>query len=251
CARDRNNEVYRLWLARVLVYDPKTRMEGFQLLESLHDPGAVEQARTEWRQALVWEKENPAVLASLDAYLQRYPDQELQNIQKSLREKQEHTEEVASKEQGFQALRKNQAETAVAAYLEALTIQPEDTQAKLGIAQAKVPEKKLPNAEAQFQQVLNQSPNNTDAIVGLAFIRLDERKFDDAVNLFDKARRLVPNRPDVEQGYRNAKFWALMQQGATALDQNRTDAAIADYQQALTLKPGAADALHGLAGATE
>src|SRR5207237_2491003 len=141
--------------------------------------------------------------------------------------------------------------TAVAAYLEALTLHPEDKQAKIGIAQAKVQEKKLPDAEAQFQQVLNQSPNNSDAIVGLAFIRLDERKFDDAVNLFDKARRLVPNRPDVEQGYRNAKFWALMQQGATALDQNRTDAAIADYQQALTLKPGAADALHGLAGATE
>jgi len=330
CARDRNNEVYRLWLARVLVYDPKTRMEGFQLLESLHDPGAVEQARTEWRQALVWEKENPAVLASLDAYLQRYPDQELQNIQKSLREKQEHAEEEASKEHGFQALRnkdmgmaeakfadvlrrspndanaiagmafvrlnqkrfdeavtlfdrartlapkradlregyetakfwslmqqgstalrQNQSETAIAAYQEALTLHPEDTQAKLGIAQAKVQEKKLPDAEAQFQQVLGQSPNNTDAIAGLAFIRLDEKKFDDAVSLFDKARRLVPNRTDVEQGYRNAKFWALMQQGATALAQNRTDAAIADYQQALTLKPGAPDALHGLAGATE
>jgi cellulose synthase operon protein C len=330
CARDRNNEVYRLWLARVLVYDPKTRMEGFQLLESLHDPGAVEQARTEWRQALLWEKENPAVLASLDAYLQRYPDQELQNIQTSLRQKQEHAEEEASKEHGFQALRnkdmgmaeakfadalrrspndanaiagmafvrlnqkrfdeavnlfdrartlapkradlregyetakfwslmqqgstalrQNQSESAIAAYQEALTLHPEDTQAKLGIAQAKVQEKKLPDAEAQFQQVLNQSPNNTDAIVGLAFIRLDEKKFDDAVNLFDRARRLVPNRPDVEQGYRNAKFWALMQQGATALDQNRTDAAIAVYQQALTLKPGAPDALHGLAGATE
>src|SRR5205823_8250882 len=102
-------------------------------------------------------------------------------------------------QQGSTALRQNQSETAIAAYQEALTLHPEDTQAKLGIAQAKVQEKKLPDAEAQFQQVLNQSPNNTDAIVGLAFIRLDERKFDDAVNLFDKACRLVPNRPDVER----------------------------------------------------
>jgi Tfp pilus assembly protein PilF len=330
CARDRNNEVYRLWLARVLVYDPKTRMEGFQLLQSLHDPGAVEQARTEWRQALLWEKENPAALAALDAYLQRYPDQELQNIQTSLRAKQEHAEEEANKEGGFQALRskdmgtaeakfadvlrrspndanaiaglafvrlnqkrfdeaaalfdrartlapkrtdvregyetakfwslmqqgstalqQNQPEAAIMAYQEALALHPQDTQAKLGIAQAKVREKNLPDAEAQFQQVLSQSPNNTDAIAGLAFIRLDEKKFDDAVNLFDRARRLVPNRTDVEQGYRNAKFWALMQQGATALNQNRADGAIADYQQALALKPGATDALHGLAGATE
>ena len=129
CARDRNNEVYRLWLARVLVYDPKTRMEGFQLLESLHDPGAVEQARTEWRQALVWEKENPAVLASLDAYLQRYPDQELQNIQKSLREKQEHAEEEASKEHGFQALRNKDMGMAEAKFADVLRRSPNDANA--------------------------------------------------------------------------------------------------------------------------
>src|SRR5438552_846803 len=217
CARDRNNEVYRLWLARVLVYDPKTRMEGFQLLESLHDPGAVEQARTEWRQALVWEKENPAVLASLDAYLQRYPDQELQNIQKSLREKQEHAEEEASKEHGFQALRN----------------------------------KDMGMAEAKFADVLRRSPNDANAIAGMAFVRLNQKRFDEAVTLFDRARTLAPKRADLREGYETAKFWSLMQQGATALDQNRTDAAIADYQQALTLKPGAADALHGLAGATE
>src|SRR5204862_83560 len=75
---------------RVLIYDPKTRMEGLQLLESLRDPGAVEQARTEWRQALLWEKENPDVLASVNSYLQRYPDQELQGVQKLLKEKQEN-----------------------------------------------------------------------------------------------------------------------------------------------------------------
>src|SRR5437870_4047717 len=217
CARDRNNEMYRLWLTRVLVYDPKTRMEGFQLLESLHDPGAVEQARTEWRQALLWEKENPAVLASLDAYLQRYPDQELQNIQKSLREKQEHAEEEASKEHGFQALRN----------------------------------KDMGMAEAKFADVLRRSPNDANAIAGMAFVRLNQKRFDEAVTLFDRARTLAPKRADLREGYENAKFWSLMQQGATALDQNRTDAAIADYQQALTLKPGAPDALHGLAGATE
>src|SRR6266700_8206321 len=98
CAGDPGNEIYRLWLARALVYDPKTRMEGMQKLESLRDPGAVEQARTEWRQALMWEKENPAALASVNAYLRRYPDQELQGIQKALQDKQEHMAEEASKD---------------------------------------------------------------------------------------------------------------------------------------------------------
>src|SRR6266568_1415229 len=329
-AHDKSNEMYRLWLGRIMVYDPKTRMEGLQLLASLRDPGAVEEARTQWRQALLWEKENPAVLESVNAYLQRYPDQELQQIQKVLQEKQERSIEEANKERGFQALRgrdmgaaeanfakvverspndanavagmafvrlnqkrfdeavtyferaralepkradvregyetakfwslmqqgetalqQNRPEAAMTAYEEALALHPRDEQAMLGIAQAEISQKKLPDAEAQFQQVLNQSPNNTDAIAGLAFIRLDEKKFDDAVGLFDKARKLVPNRSDLEQGYRNAKFWSLMQQGATALDQNRTDAAIGDYQQALVIRPGANDALHGLAGAAE
>src|SRR5438477_1725284 len=112
CTGDPGNEIYRLWLARVLTNDPKTRMEGLQKLESLRDPGAVEQARTEWRQALLWEKENPAVLGSVNAYLQRYPDQELQGVQKTLQQKQEHIAEEASKERGFQALRGKDLATA-------------------------------------------------------------------------------------------------------------------------------------------
>src|SRR5882724_1177830 len=35
CGSDPGNEIYRLWLARALVYDPKTRIEGLQKLESL------------------------------------------------------------------------------------------------------------------------------------------------------------------------------------------------------------------------
>src|SRR5258708_20962698 len=154
-------------------------------------------------------------------------------------------------QQGSTALQRNQPEAAIIAYQQALALHPRDEQAMLGIAQAAVREKKLPDAAAQFQQVLNQSPNNTDAIAGLAFIRLDEKKFDDAVSLFEKARKLVPNRPDVEQGYRNAKLWSLMQQGAAAMEQNKPEVAIADYQQALALRPGTTDALHGLAGAAE
>src|SRR4029453_1143740 len=53
-SRDPGNEVYRLWLARILSYDPKTRMEALRLLESIHDSGTVEQARTVWRQGLGW-----------------------------------------------------------------------------------------------------------------------------------------------------------------------------------------------------
>ena len=328
--RDPSNEVYRLWLARVLSYNPKTRMEGLEMLESIHDPGSVEQARAEWRQALLWEKDNPAVLASVNAYLQRNPDQELQGIQKRLQEMQEHAAEEASKERGFQALRgkdmstaeakfeevlrrspndanavagmafvrlnqkrfaesvsyfehartlapkrtdvregyetakfwllmqqgatnleHNDSEAAITAYQQALALHPGDEEAMLGIAEAEVHEKRLPDAEAQFQQVLNHSPNHPEAIAGLAFIRLDEKKFDDAVSLFDRARQLTPNRAAIEQGYKDAKYWSLLQHAAKAMDQNQPTEAMADYQQALVLRPGASDGLRGLGGAAE
>jgi Tfp pilus assembly protein PilF len=330
CARNPNNEISRLWLALVLTYDPKTRFEGLHLLESIQDPGAVEQARAPWRQALLWEKENPAAQASLEAYLHRYSDPELEGYLSTLRVKQEHAEEEANNERGFQALQKkdlaaaeakfqevllhspndanaiaglgfvrlnqkrfgealslfekartlapqradvregyqnaqfwlameqgatarqqHRPDAAIAAYQDALTIRPGDSQALLGIAQANVDKKNYPEAEAKFQQVLAQSPNNSDAMAGLGFIRLNQGKFVEAQSFLEKAHALAPNRTDVDQGYRNARFWGVMKQGASALDQNHNDAAVAAYRQALAENPNAKDAWLGLAHASE
>jgi Tfp pilus assembly protein PilF len=329
-ARNPNNEISRLWLALVLTYDPKTRFEGLHMLESIQDPGAVEQARAPWRQALLWEKENPAAQSSLEAYLRRYPDPELQGYLSTLRVKQEHAQEGADRERGFQALegkdlptaeakfqevlrrspndpdatagmgfvrlnqkrfaealgyfekarslapqkadvregyanakfwlameqattarQQNRPDAAIAFYQDALALRPADPQALLGLAQAQVDQKNYAEAEARFQQVLSQSPNNLDAVAGLGFLRFSQGRFEEAQTLLEKAHGLAPSRSDVGQGYRNAKFWSLMKQGATALDQNRNDAAIAAYRQALVENPNAKDALLGLAHASE
>ena len=214
-AHDPGNEIYRLWLARVLIYQPKTRSEGLGLLESIHDPGAVEQARTEWRQALVWEKENPAVLPQLKAYLERYPDAELEQVEKSLAEKQERAAEEATKEQGFQALEK----------------------------------RNMSAAEGDFEKVLERSPNDPNAVAGLAFVRLNQKRFDEAVSLFERARSLAPKRADVRQGYETAKFWSFMQQGSSALEHNQPVSAITAYQGALALRSGDEQAHLGMAQA--
>src|SRR5215467_2215984 len=44
CASQPDNEISRLWLALELTYDPKTRMEGLRLMESVRDPGSAQQA---------------------------------------------------------------------------------------------------------------------------------------------------------------------------------------------------------------
>lgn len=329
CAQNPNLDAYRLWLASLLTYDPKTRMEGLQMLESIQDSGTAEQAKAPWRQALLWEKENPAVLGPLEAYLQRYPDADLQPIEAALQAKQQQNIADANKAMAFKALKnkdaelaaarfaevlrqspndanaiiglgyarldqkrfsealslfeharnlapqredarqgydnarfwlamerganaqqQNQPAVAVAAYQEALTLRPLDNGALLGIANSLVREKKFSDAQAKFQQVLKQSPNNADAMAGLGFVRLNEGRFDDASRLLANAHKLDPSRRDVDQGYQSARFWGVMSQAATALNQNKLKEAVGAYQQALQLNPDNKDALTGLANAS-
>src|SRR5215831_10786978 len=330
CAREPDNEMSRLWLALVLTYDPKMRMEGFRLLETIKDPGASEQARGPWRQALLWEKENPAVLKALNTYVERYPDPELQGILASLREKEEHAIADANKERGFQALhnkdlgtaqtrfeevlrrspndlnaiaglgfvrlnqkrfsdalslferaralapqradlregyenarfwlamqrgsaalQQSRPDTAIAAYQEALMLRPQDEQARLALGQAMVGAKRYGEAETEFTQVLGRSPANADAMAGVGFIRLNQKRFDEAQKLLGDALKLAPGRKDIDEGYRNAKYWGVMKQGADALAQSRASDAVSRYQEALAVHPGAVDALLGLAESTE
>jgi len=330
CAQYPNQQAYRLWLASLLTYDPKTRMEGLRLIQSIDDPVVIEQARAPWRKALVWEKDNPDVLAPMQAYLQRYPDPELQPIVAALQEKQQQNAADADKLAGFKALKnkdtvtataefdavlkrspndvnalaglgfvrldqkqfsealslfdkaralapqrsdiqdgynnaqfwlamergaaaqqRNAPAVALAAFQEALTLRPLDAGALLGTAHALTGEHKYPEAEARFQQVLNQAPNNSDALAGLGFVRLSQKRFDDAAKLFAKARSLDPGRKDLAQGYRNATFWGTLNEASTALNQNRPQAAVAEYRQALLLNPDDKNALFGLANASE
>lgn len=208
-----NQEAYRLWLASLLTYEPKTRMEGLEILESIKDPGTAEQARAPWRQALLWEKQNLEALAPMEAYLQRYPDPDLQPIVAALRARQQQNIADADKATAFRELRNKDVE----------------------------------GAAARFSDVLRKSPNDVNAIVGLAYARLDQKRFSEAVSLFDRAHTLAPQRQDAREGYENAKFWATMQRGATAQQQNQPDAAIAAYQEALSMRPLDSGALLGIA----
>ena len=215
CAQNPNLDAYRLWLASLLTYDPKTRMEGLQMFESIKDPATADQAKAPWRQALVWEKQNPDVFASLEAYLQHYPDPDLQPIDAALRAKQQQNMADADKAMAFKALRNKDVDTAA----------------------------------ARFTEVLRQSPNDANAIVGLGYVRLDQKRFSEALSLFDRARTLAPQRQDAREGYDNAKFLLALQRGSTAEQQNQPEVAVMAYQEALSLRPMDNGALLGLANA--
>jgi cellulose synthase (UDP-forming)/cellulose synthase operon protein B len=327
--RDPRNEAYRLWLARILTYDARSRMEAFKLLESIQDAGTVEQARSVWRRALEWEKDNPAVQETLETYVRRYPDAELQKVVDAFRAKRERAIRDANEQQAFQALRgkdtetaqnkfedilrrapddvnalaglafvrldqkrfeqaltlfdrartrapqrtdlrdgyttakfwlamqrgsdlqRSEPDTAIAAYQDALTLHPQDPQPVLGIAQILLRQGRLDDAGARFSQVMTQMPGNVEAVAGLGYVRLDEKKFDEAATLLGQARSLAPNRKDVDEAYRSARFWGLMNEGAVALEKGRGDAAFTAYGQALEFNPGAKDAMIGLAAAAD
>jgi tetratricopeptide (TPR) repeat protein len=214
-AQNPKQEAYRLWLASLLTYDPKTRMDGVHLFESIQDPAFAEQAKAPWRQALLWDKENPETLAPMEAYLQRYPDADLEPIAAALRAKQQQNIADAEKERGFNALRSQHLDTAA----------------------------------AQFTEVLRQSPNDANAIIGLGFVRIDQKRFSDALSLFDRARTLAPQRQDAREGYDSARFGLAMERGAAAQQSKEPEAAEVAYREALTLRPSDVGALVGLANA--
>ena len=213
CATNPNQEEYRVWLATVLTYDPKTRMDGLRMFQSIKDPGTVEQARVQWRQALLWEKENPDALAPIEAYLQHYSDPDLQSIAAAFHAKQHEDIASADNERGFKALRSKDMDT----------------------------------AEVSFTKVLRQSPNDANAITGLGYVRLNQKRFSEALSLFDHARALAPQRQDVRDGYEAARFWLAIERGAAAQQQNQPDAAIMAFKEALTLRPKDNGALLGMA----
>jgi tetratricopeptide (TPR) repeat protein len=213
CSQHPGQEAYRLWLATVLSYDPKTRMEGFQLFESIQDPAMSEQARAPWRQALLWEKENPQALAPMEAYLQHYPDQELQPIVAALRAKQQQDILAANWEQGYKDLRSDQ----------------------------------LDAADERFTEALRQAPKDVDAMVGLGYVRLDQKRYSEALSLFGRASTLAPQRQDARAGIDSAKYSWAMQRAAAALNVNQPGSAALAYQDALAVRPSDQGALLGLA----
>jgi tetratricopeptide (TPR) repeat protein len=230
-AGDPANEIYRLWLARVLTYDPKTRAEGLTLLQSIRDAGAIEQARAAWRQALAWEKGNPAAMPSLEAYVARYPDRELQAD--------------LLEQQAFQALRGRDFTVAEAKFAELMRQAPSDANAVIGLANVRLGQQRFEQALTLFGRAQALSPERRDVKEGIDTARfwlamrrgaaLQTDQPDAAIAAYQEALAL---RPGNEQ--------ALLAVGQTLQRRGELAAAQNKFEQVIKESPDNVDALAGL-----
>jgi tetratricopeptide (TPR) repeat protein len=211
-----SNEAYKLSLGRLLTYDPKTRMQGIQLLASLH--AYSEPARLAWRQALSWEASNPAYQSSVREYLKRYPDHDL-----------------SAQEQKVTALHPARVEEPAA--------DPDEDRGYKALNAGNLEE-----AQARFESVLKRHPNAAQALAGLGFVNMKKEDFENALHNFEDAAKIQPQNKAVQQALESARFWTEMKRGNLALQEDRGDDAINAYQQALSLRPTNAEATTGLAG---
>ncbi len=214
-----DSQDYKLSLGRLWTYRPSTRLAGMKLLESLGgNPLLVNKAKAAWRQALLWEAQNPAILPSLRAYLSRYPDPELARID----------------------LQIPKAAPPVAG-----PVRSRDEIAGYAALQAG----DLAQAKSSFDRALQNAPKSPQALAGLGFIRLKEQDFATAADLFTAATAEAPHDSIILDALATAQFWKTMKQGQSDLASGNTDEAIRRYGEALKFRPDNRDATRALAGA--
>lgn len=215
------NSEYRLQLGRVLTWDERTRPEGMAILQSIHAPAATaEQARQAWRDALVWEKANPAYTGSMRDYLKRYDDSEMRGIVVELQRSRVTARTgprpgTIAEQRGYAALHAG----------------------------------KLQEAEAQFMSALRVNPRSSVALSGMGFVRMKQEDFNGALDFFQRARAAGASSAAIRQAIETARFWKVMKDASAAVAAGKLDDAVSYYQQAAALRPKSVEALNGLAGA--
>ena len=209
---------YQLSLGRVLSYRPATRAEGLRMLEAINgDETLVIRARQAWRQALVWQGPSPASIQSLNAYLERYPDPEMETLRTQAQSAQGPAAQPGRREEefGFEALKAN----------------------------------KLAEAEELFQKAQRLWPGNPGPLSGLGFVRMKQDRFADAIPFFEEALARRTNDKVIQEALDSARFFNWTSKADAAFQGGFFDQAATFYGRAIEARPDSADALRGKAGA--
>jgi tetratricopeptide (TPR) repeat protein len=207
---------YTIDLGRMLTYDPATRAEGEKILSQYPQDTT---AQTALRNALTWDVQNPATIPAVREYLRLHPDPEL-------------SRELAETEAQQSSVTAGIART------------PAEREAFNELAA-----NHLNTAQRLFVDLSVKEPTNPRVLAGLGFVRMKQGNFAEAAEYFEQARQHGLKIPVIAQSLATARFWNAMQLGTQALNANRLDDAVRQYQAALALRPGSIDALSGEAGA--
>lgn len=189
--------------AELLTYEEAWRRDGIGRLEVLSRTAAVtEQARRDWRQALLWLNARMADKPLYDRYLAMAP-----------------------------------GDTEVAAKLAA--IRPENPEAAaLRGAFSLLNNHELEESAQRFLRLLARRPHDVDALAGLSSVRLAQRRFIEARGLARSAKKFGPERPSVwQKALRQAEFWCVVQEAQdarAALDYARAETL---FRAAFVLSP--------------
>jgi predicted Zn-dependent protease len=225
---------YQIALGRILTYNPKTRAEGRRYLERHpNDPQAAEALK----QSLVWDAQNPATSGDIKAYLQKHRDPQLQEALQNTQAQQRASQRTTRTGRGTAAA----AEPPSADVLE-----QRQRSAEENAAYAALNKKQYTEAEERFKALLAKNPDNPRALAGMGYVRMNQQNFGGAISFLEQAKQ--DGATGLDANLATSRYYYLIQEGGTALNENDLTTAEQQYRQALALRPTGTEAMQGLGG---
>jgi tetratricopeptide (TPR) repeat protein len=216
---------YQVALGRILTYNPATRSEGRRFLEKHpSDPQAVEALH----QSLVWDQSSPAAAADIRSYLTKHNDPQLADALKRMPKPSTTEPQTPEQLAELTANRaRNQEEAAAYAALNG---------------------KRLDDADTRFKAILAKEPDNPRALAGLGYVRMQQGNFGGSISFLEQAKQYGARDAGLDNALETSRFWTVMGDAQTALNENDLTTAEQKYQEALTLRAKSPEALEGLGG---
>ncbi|WP_424814859.1 tetratricopeptide repeat protein, partial [Roseococcus sp. YIM B11640] len=152
-----------LTYAQILTYREDTRTEGVDMLQQLAQRrGVREAARLAWRQSLLWLGDDPETATRIQQYLAMYPnDRELESkAQRAL--EGGATPATTARLLGWEAMGSRQLAESERRFNEALALEPNDTEAIIGIAIIRKSQNRLPEARQLLARAIAIAPERAE-----------------------------------------------------------------------------------------
>ena len=239
---------YQIALGRILTYNPQTRPEGRRLLERHpNDPQASEALK----QSLVWDAQNPATSGDIRNYLQKHRDPQLQealrnadatqraNARSAAASRRSNTRATAGDSGGYGSAPVEDS---------AATVATRQHNAEENAAYVALNAKRFTEAEERFKSLLAKDPNDARALAGMGYVRMNQQNFGGAISFLEQAKQDGATDKGLDNNLATSRYYYLIQEGGTALNENDLTTAEQEYRQALSMRSNGTEALLGLAG---